>query len=808
MSIQNQQAVQEKVPSRIPRPTLKTVRNIRRGYVEEENTRGVYRPEIRLAIERSRYMTESYKQTEGEPWVLRRAKALENVLNKMTIYIRDGEFIVGNGTESPHHLAQFVDSNWKSVQRVVNKEEGWTLLDDAGRAEYNEICEYWKGKSIMDIHASLFTEEMKRDFKYDGTFLWSPWSETDVPNYEKILQIGLRGIIAEVEKKQKEIDDTMPLDYLEQREFLEAGLIGLRSVIRFAERFAAKAREMAKSEKDAERKQQLLAIADACDHVPAYPARTFHEALQSYWFIHLITRQIEFVTIGIGVRMDVLFNPFYVKDKAEGRLTETAAKELFEELWLKFEDLGQFFSPLLSGVYAGAQLIQTAIIGGVDAEGKDVTNELSYLILDVVNVARTLQGSLGLRYHKGTPKDLLMKSIDVIGTGLGYPAFFNDDVHVPLLQKWGYSLADARNYTIRGCVYINIPGKNLSKIGGGYICPPKILWWALHQGKDPKTGEQRGAKTSDPAKFKSVEDVMDAYLEQFRFFFKKHARLHNMNNALSKRYLQRPFLSTIMDDCIERGQECRSWSYPGGLGHMILLGPTNVANSLAALKKVVFDDKQVSMKEFVKILDNNWEGQEAFRQMVINKVPKFGNDDDYVDTLCAEVHKKTEDVIEEFLDNYGYPLRGDGSGVAATYGLALDCAATPDGRKDGDPYADATLSPSVGTDKKGPMAVIASCGKVDTVNSYNQLLNQKFLPSFLQGEENKEVFYSYLRTWGDQGISHIQFNVCGKETLLDAQENPDKHTDLIVRIAGYSAYFIDLSKGLQDNIIARTEQSF
>jgi len=803
----NPQVIKEGVSGSKPKPILKTVRNIRRGYVEEESKRGVYRPDVRLAIERSRLITESYKMTEGQPWVLRRAKALEHILLNMTIYIRDWELIVGNGTESPNHLAHFIDMNWKSVQRVVNKEEGWSLLDDKGRADFNDLCEYWKGRSIRDIHDAYFTEDMKRDFKYDGTFLWTIWSETDVPNYEKILRIGLNGIMREAEAKVKEIEETLPLDYLDQREFLEAAMITLRAVIKFAGRYADKAREMARSETNEDRKNQLLAIAEVCEHVPANAPRTLHEAIQSYWFIHLITRQIEWVNIGIGVRMDLLFNRFYLRDREEGRITEEGAKGLLEELWLKFEELGQIYTPLLSGVYAGAQLIQTAMIGGVDKEGKDATNEMSYLILDVAKSVRTLQGSIGLRYHKGTPKELMMKAIDVVRSGLGYPAFFNDEVHIPLLMKWGYPIEDARDYTIRGCVYINIPGKNLGKIGIGYIALPKLLWWALHQGVDPKTGEQKGAPTPDPADFTSVEDVMNAYLEQLRFFFRKQVRLHNKSNAIYKGYLPRPFLSTVLDGCIERGQDCRSWGYVGGLGHVIILGPTDVANSLAALKKVVFEQKSISMEDFIKILDKNWEDQEAFRQMIINRVPKFGNDDDYVDFLAAEVHYRTEEVIEEFKDNYGNPIRGDASGVSATYGLALDCAATPDGRKDGQSYADATLSPAIGTDKKGPMAVLASCGKIDTLKSYNQLLNQKFLPQFLEGE-NKEVFYNYLRTWSDLGISHIQFNIVDKATLLDAQKYPEKHTDLIVRIAGYSAYFVDLSKGLQDNIIARTEQEF
>jgi len=799
--------IEGQVKSAKDKVVLKTVRNIRRGYVEEESARGVYRPDVRLAIERSHLLTESYKMTEGEPWVIRRAKALEHILLNMTVYIQNWELIVGNATESPNHLAHFIDMNWKSVQRVVNKREGWSLLDDEGRAKYNELCNYWNGRSLRDLHEQIFTDGMKKDFEYDGTFLWSLWSGTDVPNYEKILRTGLNGIIREAEAKRKEIEETLPLDYLDQEEFLEAVIITLKATIRYAGRYAEKARELAQRESNEGRKGQLLKIAEVCDWVPANPARALHEAIQSFYFIHLITHQIEWINIGIGARLDVLFNPFYVKDKEERRIIKEEAKELLECLWLKFEELGQMYNPLLSSIYAGAQLLQTVMIGGVDSEGKDATNEMSYLILDVVESVRTLQGSIGLRYHRGTPKDFVLKAIDVVRTGVGYPAFYNDEVHIPLLVKWGFPLEDARDYTVRGCVYINIPGKNLGKIALGYISLPKLLWWALHQGVDPKFGEQKGAPTPDPASFTCIEDVMQSYLEQLRFFFGKQVRLYNMSNAIYGRYLPQPFLSAVFDGCIERGQDCRSWGYCAGLGHVIILGPTDVGNSLAALKKVVFEEKKISMRDFIDILDSNWEGKEVFRQMILNQVPKFGNDDDYVDLLTAEVHHKTEAVIEEFKDNYGRPVRGDGSGVSATYGLALDCGATPDGRKDGQPYADATLSPAIGTDKNGPTAVLASAGKIDTLESYNQLLNQKFLPQFLEGE-NKEVFYNYLRTWADLGISHIQFNVVDKATLLDAQKHPEKHAGLIVRVAGYSAYFVDLSKGLQDNIIARAEQAF
>jgi formate C-acetyltransferase len=300
---------------------------------------------------------------------------------------------------------------------------------------------------------------------------------------------------------------------------------------------------------------------------------------------------------------------------------------------------------------------------------------------------------------------------------------------------------------------------------------------------------------------------MNAYLEQVRFFFGRLNKIENACRSLYERYLPRPFYSALLDGCIERGKESRQWAYPSMVHDFcVIIGITNVADSIAAIKRVVFEERKVSIGQLIKAMDNNWAGFEDIREMMI-RVPKYGNDDDYVDEIAAEVHHRTSAVLAEFTDRFGNPCRGDGSGVSATYGLAFDTPATPDGRRDGEPFADATLSPSQGRDHKGPTAVLNSAAKIDTVKTYNHLLNQKFLPSTLEGD-TKDLFIRYLRTWGDLRISHIQFNVVDKATLLDAQRNPQNYQDLVVRVAGYSAYFADLSKGLQDSIIQRTEQSF
>ena len=784
----------------------KTLRNIQRGYTPDDQSRGVYGENVRLTIERSRLLTESYKMTEGEPMVIRRAKALEHILLNMTVYIGDQQLIVGNYSESPNHLAYFMEQNWRSVKRLIQRgAPGETLTDDAGREEFRKLCEYWDGRSLRDILGTAFTEEMSKYFKYEGTFLWSLWSEGFVPHYEKLFKVGLNGIIRGAEAKLEEVDALIPIDYLEHKGFLKAAIITLRAAIGFAGRFAEKARKLSRSEKDGERREQLAEIAKACDWVPANPPRTLREVIQFFWFIHVITHQIEFIAIGIGARLDMLFNPYYMKDKKEGKITRGEALELLKDLWANFEGCSQMYTPLISGVYGGGHLLQSMVIGGVDSEGKDVTNDMSYLILEAAESIRTLQGSICLRYHDGTPKDFLLKAIDVIRTGIGYPALFNDKSMIPRILSWGFSLEEARNYVIYGCVYLQIPGANSMHTGGGYIVLPKCLWWALHQGIDPKTGEQRGTPTPDPATFESIEDVMNAYLEQIRFFTKKRAQLDNMGKVIYRKHLPRPFSSALLDGCIERGRDGRDWSPPAVFDHGILVGPTNVADSLAAIKKFVFDEKRITMKELIEVLDTNWEGREDLRQMMKTQAPKYGNDDDYVDVIAKDVHQRTEEAIEESLNPFGIFYKGDGSGVSATYALAGDCEATPDGRKNGEPFADGTLSPMPGADVNGPTAVLASAAKIGT--PYNELLNQKFLPQFLEGDY-KELFYSYLKTWGDLGISHIQFNIVDKATLLEAQVHPEKHTDLIIRVAGYSAYFVDLSKGLQDNIIERTEQHF
>jgi formate C-acetyltransferase len=751
-------------------------------------------------------MTESFKETDGQAMVIRRAKALAHVVENMDIFIRDWERIVGYQTSDPEGLFHPIDMNWKSVLRLVKSEEGKDLLDDEGTEELEELCRYWKGRSMSDRHQEAFTGELAKYWKYEGTFLWSQWSELGIPDYEALFRSGLEGRIRFAEERLQEIDRNVPEDYIDQKEFLQSVVIVLKAVVRFAERYADLAREKAGAEQDPVQREKYEAIVRTCERVPAHPPRTFREALQFFFFIHL-ARYLEYSTLGIGIRIDYLFGPYYEKDVKENRLTRGEAMDLLQLLWVKFLELGIVWSPLVTSIYGGVASLQAITIGGTDRQGRDVTNELSYLVLETAKTMRTIEPSIALRVHDRTPQELLSEAVDVIRTGIGYPSLFNDEVLIPLLSKWGVPEEDAKAYAVSGCVYMEIPGKNITRRVVAYLVLAKCLWWALNRGVDPRSGEQRGRVTPDPASFRSWEDVLQAYLAQVRFFTTKVAQLENTCRELYAKYCPRPFYSAVVDGCIEQGKERTRWVYPSMVHDMVVvIGTTNVADALSAIHKVVFQDQLVSLPELIAIMDMNWEGKEDLRRACL-AAPKYGNDDDGADRIAREVHYRTEQVMETVKDRFGFSMRGDGSAVSATYGLAADTPATPDGRRAGDPFADSTLAPQQGMDQKGPTAVLNSAAKIEALETYNHLLNQKFLPQFLEGDM-KPVFLDYLKTWKEKKIPHIQFNVVDRQTLVDAQHYPEKYGDLIVRVAGYSAYFVQLSKGLQDSIIDRTEQSF
>ncbi len=760
-----------------------------------------------LDLERARLLTQSYRQTEGEPMALRRAKALAHILSNMTIYIRPGELIVGNYASNTDSVSFYPEFAWKWIVRETAPGAVYaSMLTDEGRNELKEICSYWGDFSIHHRLRKYLPEDLADVF---WVFNW----ECATPNYEKVLRAGLKGILEEVYERRMRLDQEYMagslngVEFIKKKDFLNSTIIALEAVINWAKRYAKLARALAEAESNPIRKRELETIAETCDWVPENPARTLQEALQCYWFIHLVVNFIELPQVGSGVRFDQCFNRFYEEDVKEGRLDREKAQELVECLFVKFQETGFLHAPIWSGFGGGALGFQTVTIGGTDSQGRDVTNEMSYIVLDACKSVRAIVPPLALRWHDGIPKKLVDKAIEVLASGMPQPAIFNDKVIILRLVGLGCPLEDARTYSINNCMVPTIPGKNLNHISAWASGIPVAACLAQALGISPLALlKKAGDKVIDPAKLDSVEELLDATMENYKWLVHRLVLIANIADALYQEYAPRPFLSAVIDGCIERAQDVREWNYAPDYRDITVFGLNTVADSLAAVKKLVFDEKKVSMEKLVEALKHNWVGYEDLRQMCL-AAPKFGNDDDYVDLISREVARRISEETRRCKTNRGTAVIVDGTAATAWWSMGRVCAATPDGRRAGDAFNDGTVSPTAGMDKKGPTAVLKSVSKVDPLISWNHLFNQTFMPQYLTGH-NAELFAHYLKTFADLGIHHIQFTTIGRETLEDAQKHPEKYPNLMVRVAGFAAYFIDLDKKLQDSIIARTPHCF
>ena len=778
---------------------------------EKKESRMPYRAGIKLCIERARLITQSYQETEGEPMVLRRARAIAKLLDNMTIYILPHERIVGNIASKPSSLITYPELFWRWLDKAIDVDYKELLSEDE-RRELHTIHKYWQNKAVHGMERELLPDQIKPYWFYNnqGVFLWIHGGRTGVPNYHKLFQVGLNGIIAEAKERLAELG-TDPASYLNAKEylsrkrFLEATIIACEAAIRFGQRFAEKALELAKQEEDEDRKKELEEIAKVCSWVPANPPRGLYEALQCYWFITLITRILDLQTPGLGDRFDQIMFPFYRKDREAGRSSREEAQELVEHLWLKMNEEGQLIPPVQGAGGGGLITARVLTIGGQTLTGEDATNEMTYIALDASKSVRLTQPAVAIRLHRNSPKEFLVAITDTLRKMAGLFSFFNDEMMIPYLMNLGIPLEDARDYSTEGCMRWIIPGKAMGmRALGGMFALPKCLEYALNQGIDKFSGKQIGYPTPDPRSFSSIEDVIGAHLNQVRFFTEKLVAIYNLVDVLDGEYLPQPFLSSLLDGCLERGQDCRHYKYfPNTIIQPV--GQVTVVNSLVALKKLVFEDKKVAMAELLEAMKTNWEGKDALRQMCLN-APKFGNDDDYVDRFAADLYLRTTGVIRGFKNIWGGPFLEDGTGGASYYSYSGLTGATPDGRKDRSLFNDGTVSPAIGTDKRGPTAVLQSVARIDHTHTFTHLLNQKILPQYLS-PEHQDTFLSYLRTWVNMGIHHIQFNILDRQIFLDAQQHPENYADLIVRVAGFSAYYVDMEREVQDQIIARTEQA-
>ena len=774
--------------------------------------------DMKMDLDRARLVTRAYRETEGKPYVIRRAKAVEKVCEELPIFIKPGELIVGDPNSAPDEIRWYPEiSVWWMPDAVTTG--GYSeMVNDVERKEIIEdICEYWKDKCVRDrIEASLPKDLipviMPEGFAASITFhTWEEGRALPCYEFDSLFKEGLKARIDRAEAKLRELDSKSaemdPAEYLEKKNNWEAMAICGRAILRFAERYARLAREQAREEGDEARKRELEEMADILDWVPANPPRTFHEALQFFWMIEVVGHYLAVCGCGGGVRIDQVWWPYYEADMESGRITREKALELVECLFLKIQDLGaQPEWPVVFSATSGFDVGYTPNICGTTPDGRDASNDLSCIVLEALANCHLTQPSIALRYHRNISPEVVDRAIDLLRTGQGHPSFFNED----LLEEWGrmrgYSPEDARKTEVGTCTGVRVLGEftlatGLAEIGA--IFTPKLLEEVLGLFDGPEFPGR--PETRDPREMQSADELLDACCELLSSYTKTGIVSWNVGQQVIMECNPDPCNSFLADEPLERGidltklhKEHDTWP------NFIVFGKINVSDSLAAIQKLVFDDGKYTMDQLLTALAANWDGHEEMRQDFLN-APKYGNEDDYADEWAVKVGMRLHDAVKQVKDAWGNPVDFDASTAAAYQAAGLACMASPDGRLAGSALADGSLSPMAGVDEKGPTATLNSAAKKPYMHP--ELLNQRFMPQFLEGED-KKLFADYLRVWFEKGtIPHIQFNVVDSKVLRDAQEHPEKYADLQVRVAGYSTFWIDLSKETQDSILARTEQS-
>jgi formate C-acetyltransferase len=768
-------------------------------------------PEI--CVERARLITASYRETEAQPMIIRRAKALEKILGGMTVFIQPDEIIVGNQCTKSRAAPVFPEFSCKWLEDELDRLEKRTgdvfLISEEKKAVLRELFPYWNGKTTNELATALMPPEALDAQKYGvftvGNYYFNGVGHISV-DYAKVLAKGLDGVVAEAEAALAALDMTNP-QHAAKITFLNAVLIANRAVIAFARRFADLAASQAEKEGNAIRQAELLEIARICAKVPAKPAETFAEALQSFWFIQLVL-QLESNGHSISpMRFDQYLFPYLLADKA---ISTEKAQELLDLLFIKFNEINKVRDEGSTKAFGGYPMFQNLIVGGVDRQGEDATNPLSYMCLQATANTRLYQPSISIRVHSETPRALYEKAAEVTRLGLGMPAYYNDRFIIPALLSRGLTREDARDYGIIGCVEPQVGGKTEGWHDAAFFNIAKVLELTLNNGVDPLSGARLGPETGDLTTFATYDDLMAAYRAQMAYDVRL---LVISDNAVDTAHGQRaplPFLSSLVDDCIAKGKSLQEggahYNFTGPQG----VGVANVADSLAAIRKLVYEDKAVSLAALKQALATDFAGVEGetLRQMLLNRAPKYGNDEPYADEIAHEGALVYCKEVEKYTNPRGGTFQPGLYPVSANVPLGAVVGATPDGRKAGAPLADG-VSPVSGMDHSGPTASVKSVTKLDHVIASNgTLLNMKFHPNALKDEQGVANLIAVTETLFNGGGTHIQYNVISKETLTDAQDHPDSYRGLVVRVAGYSAFFTSLDRSIQDDIISRTEQMF
>lgn len=779
-----------------------------------------------LCIEKARLITESYQRTEGEPPIIRYAKAFSYMLERMPTLIDGDELFVGEGASRPWgaEIDPFLGV-WREEEVRAAAEEGIVSVDGMDWPLFRELGKYWETRCSEYLQSKLFDERifrylqlgitlppMKRKDEFRGAYAGSglclSFAFSDCYADFSRWMNGLNPIIREAEEELRGLR-FYSLEDVEKKLFLEASIMVLNAVIRLAGRYAEAAESLAEKEENARRKEELNRIAAACRRTPANRPGSFYQAMQSLWFNQLLSAPTSTYNLG---RFDQYMYPFYKKDVDEGRVNDEEVIRLLCELRIKcMRPENIKLSGAKRSQHAGFAKWRNMTIGGVTADGKDASNELTYLVLEAANRLRTAHHTITLRVHEKTPDDLLIKALEVVKTGIGMPALALDKSFLDYMTAGGVPVEDARNYHLAGCVDPAIPGK-ASFLAGCFFVVPKVLEIFLNDGVDPRTGLE-ACSVGRPA------EEIETFEEFYREFKRTLAHFiglwheHSFLSGQPKDYYDAvEILETVlMHDGIKTGKPLsrRAPVPPYDFrAAMVPVGAINVADSLAAIKQLVFDGKKSSMKLLKQALSANWEGHEEIRKMCL-RAPKYGNDIDFVDSIARDLYRFLIDEEANYV-TFGRPQHGKirgigGASISSMFAGGTIVGATPDGRYAGTTLADGTASPVQGGDTRGPTAMLRSAAKLDQSLCASTLLNVKLNPSFLASREDLEKLAGLVKAYAAMGGKWIQFNVVGNRQLLEAQKFPERHRDLIVRVAGYSAYFVDLNKGVQDDIIRRME---
>jgi pyruvate formate-lyase/glycerol dehydratase family glycyl radical enzyme len=764
-----------------------------------------------LSTERAALMTEFYQTHTGLVSVpVRRALAFQYLMEHKAITVGKGELIVGEKGPAPKATPTYPElccHSLKDLDILNSREKIPFAVSPEVRQLYAEIIiPFWRGKTMRELIFQEMTDTWKDAYEA-GVF--TEFMEQRSPGHtvldDKIYHKGVLDFKADIRRSLERLDYLNDPDAYAKREQLKAMAICADALTRFAERHAERAQELAEREADPQRKRELARIAEVCARVPAHPPRDFWEALQYYWFVHLgVTTELNPWDSFNPGHLDQHLAPFYEQGLAEGTLTREQAEELLQCFWIKFNNQP---APPKVGVTAAESSTYTDFAqinsGGVKADGSDAVSEVTYLILDVIEGMRLLQPSSSVQVSKKNPDRFVKRAARIIRTGFGQPSVFNADLVVQELVRQGKSVVDARCGGTSGCVEAGAFGKENYNLTG-YFNLPKVLEITLHDGVDPRTGKRIGLETGAPTRFETFDELFAAYRKQLDHFIDIKIRSNNVIERLYARYMPAPFLSLLIDDCIAKGRDYHDGGARYNTSYIQGVGLGSITDAMTALKHHVFEQQTLTMQELLQVLDDDFEGHERVRQLLLNRTPKYGNDDDYADSVMVALFDAYFDAIDGRPNTKGGAYHIDMLPTTCHVYFGSVIGATPDGRRAGAPPSEG-ISPVQGADRRGPTAVLRSVAKMDHARTGGTLLNQKFTPQLLQDEGGLDKLVQLIRTYFKLDGHHVQFNVVDAATLRAAQAHPEQYRDLIVRVAGYSDYFCDLGPALQDEIIARTE---